>query len=295
MAPSLSLWRPLHRWIRGVAVVGLAGVLILGSILGWLKWHENDLVFNTALSHLRSYGQLPTNAERLTIPDAVGSSLAAVVLHADPLHDSGFWVLHLHGNADSAFSDLQLRHCRNLRSLGLNVLSFDYRGFGLSPGVASETHMDEDAEAAYQELIRRGIRPGRIILWGHSMGSGPAVLLATEHVAAALVLFGAFTSVPDAAADTYPHLPVRWIVSIHFDSLRRMPHVHIPIVIAHSVSDTLIPYHHAQRLFSAANEPKRFLALNVTPADGFGGHVDALYDNLGLLAPQLATLIGAPL
>jgi uncharacterized protein len=156
----------------------------------------------------------------------------------------------------------------------------------------------EDAEAAYQELIRRGIRPARIILWGHSLGSGPAVVLATEHVAAALVLFGAFTSVPDAAADTYPHLPVRWIVGIHFDSLRRMRDVHIPMVIAHSVSDILIPYHHAQRLFSAANEPKRFVALNVTPADGFGGHVDALYDNLALLALlalQLVTLIGAPL
>ncbi len=295
MAPSLSSWRPLHRWIRGVTVVGLAGVLIIGIILGWLKWHENDLVFETELSHVRSYGQLPTNPERLAIPEAVGSSLAAIILRADALHDSGFWVLHLHGNADSAFSAVQLRHCRNLQSLGLNVLSFDYRGFGLSPGVASETHMDEDAEAAYQELIRRGIRPARIILWGHSLGSGPAVLLATQHVAAALVLFSAFTSVPDAAADTYPHLPVRWIVGIHFDSLKRMPDVHIPVVIAHSVSDMLIPDHHAQRLFSAANDPKRLLPLNDTPADGFGGHVDALYDNLGLLASQLASLIGASL
>jgi hypothetical protein len=38
---------------------------------------------------------------------------------------------------------------------------------------------------------------------GHSLGSGPAVLLATRHKAAALVLFGAFTSIPDAAAERY--------------------------------------------------------------------------------------------
>jgi fermentation-respiration switch protein FrsA (DUF1100 family) len=72
-----------------------------------------------------------------------------------------------------------------------------------------------------------------------------------------------------------------------------MPDIHMPVVIAHSVSDALIPYRHAERLFAAANMPKRLLALSVPSADGFGGHVDALYDNLGLLVPQLATLISA--
>ena len=270
-------------------------MLVLGATLAWLKWHENDLVFATTLSHSRTSGQLPADAETLTIRGAAGSSLAAIILRADPLHDSGFWVLHLHGNADSAFSDVQLRHCQSLRTLGLNVLSIDYRGFGLSPGVASETHIDEDAEAAYQELIRRDIAPKRIILWGHSLGSGPAVFLATKYPAAALALFGAFTSVPDAAADAYPYLPVKWLVGIHFDSLKRMPDIHMPVVIAHSVSDTLIPFHHAERLFSAANEPKQFLTLWGPSTDGFGGHVDALYDNLDVLASALATLIGAPL
>jgi fermentation-respiration switch protein FrsA (DUF1100 family) len=295
MLPSVSASDRSRRWLYGLAAVGITGILALGATLAWLKWHENELVFGTARSYSHTSGQLPANAEKLTIRGTAGSLLAAIILPADPLHNSGFWVLHLHGNADSAFSAVQLRHCQSLRTLGLNVLSFDYRGFGLSPGVASETNINEDAEAAYQELIRRGIPPKQIILWGHSLGSGPAVFLATRHVAAALVLFGAFTSVPDAAADTYPHLPVRWLVGVHFDSLRRMPDVHIPVVIAHSVSDTLIALHHSERLFAAANEPKRFLILEGPSTDGFGGHVDALYDNLGLLASPLATLINAPL
>ena len=161
-----------HPWFRALCILGVIGLLVLGATLGWLKWHEDELVLRTAESHPFSYGELPANAERLAIPEPSGSSLAAVILYADPSHDSGFWVLHLHGNAASAFSAHQLRHSSNLRSVGLNVLSFDYRGFGLSPGVASETHMNEDAEAAYQELIRRGIQPRRIILWGHSLGTG---------------------------------------------------------------------------------------------------------------------------
>ena len=292
---SISSSQRSRWWLRGLAALAAAALLVLVVPLAWLKWHEPQLVFETTLSRSRAAVQVPADATRLTIPESAGNPLAAIILRADPVHDSGFWVLHLHGNADSAFSALQFRHCQALQALGLNVLAFDYRGFGLSAGVASEAHIDADADAAYQELIRRAVPPGRIILWGHSLGSGPAVLLATKYPVAALVLFGAFTSIPDAAAERYPYLPVRWVVSVHFDNLSLMPHIHVPVVIAHGVTDTLIPFHHAERLFAAANEPKRLLILNAASTEGFGGHVDALYDSLDQLAALLATLIGAPL
>lgn len=255
----------------------------MGATLGWLRWHEDALVFETALSHSRPDAPLPLYAHRLTIAGEAGNTLAGLVFTADPLHDSGYWVLHMHGNAESAFSAVQVRHCEQLRTLGLNVLSFDYRGFGHSAGVASEQHMYEDAESAYQALIRRGISPAHIILWGHSLGSAPAVELATRRPAAALVLFGAFTSIPDVAAATYPYIPVRWVAGIHMDSLRRIPDVHIPVIVAHSVHDTLVPYQEGLRLYAAANQPKWLLSLANPSADGFGGHVDGLYDHLELL------------
>jgi len=273
-----------------VALIAAAYVLGVGATLGWLRWHENALVFETAVSHLRTDAHLPGYAQRLTIAGPRGEGLAALVFPADPLHDSGYWVLHMHGNAESAFSVMQVHHCEQLRALGLNVLSFDYRGFGLSPGVASEEHIYEDAESAYQALRRRGVPPTHIILWGHSLGSAPAVELATREPAAALVVFGAFTSIPDVAAATYPYLPVRWVADIHMDSLQRIRNVHMPVIIVHSVHDTLVPFQEGARLYAAANPPKRFLALEVPSTDRYGGHVDALYDHLELLAPQLATL-----
>lgn len=280
------------RWQRVAALLCVAGVLALSIVLGWLKWHENELVFESEVSRTEVSGRIPAGAERVIIPGVAGAALAAVVLRADPSHDSGLWVLHLHGNAVSAFSSQQLEHVRRLAGSGLNVLSFDYRGYGLTPGVATEAHMDEDAEAAYTELRRRGIAAERIIVWGHSLGSGPAVNLAAKHVAAALVLFGAFTSVPDAAADTYPYLPIRWLASVHFDSLSLIRTLHMPILIAHSMGDTIIPYHQGEQLFAAAHEPKRFLALSPPYPDGFGGHVDGLYDHLELLIPPLEALTG---
>jgi fermentation-respiration switch protein FrsA (DUF1100 family) len=276
--------------LAALVLIGLAGLLAMGVVLAWLRWHEDALVFETALSRSRADAPLPVGAQRLTIVGPGGSSLAALLLTADPQHDSGDWVLHLHGNADSAFSAVQVRHCQQLRALGLNVLAVDYRGFGHSTGVASEQHIYEDADAAYQALIRRGIAPARIILWGHSLGSAPAVELATRHPAAALVLFGAFTSIPDVAAATYPYLPVRWVAGIHMDSLQRIRDVHIPVIIAHSEQDTVVPFQEGMQLYRAANAPKQFIALAGPVTDGLGGHVDGLYDQLELLAPVLQSL-----
>ncbi len=285
------------RWMRRASTIACAGAVLLVSVsLGWLKLHEQELIFQATYSHLQPRGTLPPHSERLTIEAPGAAPLAAIVLHAERARDHGYWILHLHGNADSAFSIVQLRHCEQLRAFGFSVLCFDYEGFGLSPGVPTEAHLNADAEAAYERLVARGVPPGRIIIWGHSLGSAPAVQLAARHPqAAALVLFGAFTSIADVAAERYPYLPVRWIVGVRMDSLARIRFVHIPVVIAHSVADAVIPFRLGLLLYRAANEPKRFLALGPSASpERLGGHVDALYDNLERLAPALSALLGAP-
>jgi pimeloyl-ACP methyl ester carboxylesterase len=275
---------------RALAVLCAVALLALGTVLSVLKLNESELVFHTHESHAGTDGPIPVDARLLSIRETAAEPLAALIMPADPAHDSGLWVLHLHGNADSAFSAGQLRHAAALRALGLNVLAFDYRGFGRTAGKASETHIDEDAEAAYSELMRQGVDPAKLVIWGHSLGSGPAVYLAAHHRCAALVLFGAFTSIPDAAQDTYPYLPVKWLTGIHFDSIDSIALVHAPVLIVHSRLDRVIPYHHAQELFAAAHEPKQFFELPGPFNDGLGGHVDGLYEHLEVIAPALAGL-----
>jgi pimeloyl-ACP methyl ester carboxylesterase len=283
------------RWPLISAIACLSVVTPLAASLGWLKWHESDLVFRTAESHARAHGVLPAGAEPVSLQTSNGERLAAFVMRADPARDRGYWILHLHGNADSAFSRTQLRHCQQLSAAGFSVLCFDYRGFGQTPGVASELHLTEDAETAFHALLARGIAAGHIIIWGHSLGSAPAVELAARHPeVGALVLFGAFTSVADVAAETYPYLPVRWIVGVQMNSLQRIRSVHVPVVIAHSTADRVIPFQHGLRLYAAANAPKRLLVLDAgNSSDRFGGHVDALYDDLAALAAQLEPLLQA--
>jgi alpha-beta hydrolase superfamily lysophospholipase len=278
------------RIARIVLIGGGAAMLAMALAMVWLKTHEEELVFAAERSRQHLLSALPADAERVAVP-VPGGELAGVVYRADGGGSDTYWMLHLHGNADSAFSPWQVRHCEALRRSGFNVLEIDYRGFGPTPGRPSEAGMYDDSEAAYRELLRRGVPPNRIILLGHSLGSGPAVLLATRHSAAALVLFGAFTSIPDAAAERYPYLPVRLVVGVQFNSLARIGDVHMPVVIAHSRGDTLIPYSHALKLFAAANEPKHLITFDAPTNDGFGGHVDDLYEHVGILRSALAGLV----
>ena len=285
--------RPL--WQRVLAV---AATVVLALWVGagvWVKLHEADLVFLTQMSKSREVGALPEGALRVAVPSRSGLQLAAVELAAVPARDTGYWVLHLHGNSVSAFSPWELRHVQQLSQWGVSVLAIDYRGFGQSPGEASEQNLQDDAQDAWAFLRDRGIPANRIVIWGHSLGSGPATWLATQQSdAAALVLFGAFTSVPDAGADDFPWLPVHSLATIQFNSLQRLPQVKLPVVIAHSPADRRIRYRHGQQLFAAAPEPKRFVSVTPTRDDKLGGHVDALYDNLALLDQPLRELLGAP-
>jgi fermentation-respiration switch protein FrsA (DUF1100 family) len=66
----------------------------------------------------------------------------------------------------------------------------------------------------------------------------------------------------------------------------------MPVVIAHSREDTLIPYSHAGKLFAAANEPKHLITFD-TSDDGFGGHVDSLFEHVDILQAALAQVAPA--
>jgi alpha-beta hydrolase superfamily lysophospholipase len=266
---------------------------VAGGLI-YLKLNEGRLVFQSdrSLQWKALPAPAPPGLQEVLVPAPGGAPLHGYTATPDAGRQLGYWVLHLHGNADSVFSGTQQKNMQRLREQGFAVLAIDYRGFGPSPGKPSEAALYEGAEAAWQWLLAQGVSPKRIIIWGHSLGSGPAVELATKHRAAALVTFGAFTSIPDMAVTEYPWLPVRWIVGVHLDSLKRIAGVKMPVVIAHTISDRVVPYPNAERLFAAAPEPKRLLRLTMRGDDGLGGHVTGLYEQLDLLMPLLRDIAG---
>ena len=93
-------------------------------------------------------------------------------------------VVMAHGLAGTKDSGLQ-PFAEALAAAGLDVLAFDYRGFGLSGGAPRQTvsmaDQLDDYRAAMAAAARRpGVDPQRLVLWGVSLAGGH-VLAAGAH------------------------------------------------------------------------------------------------------------------
>lgn len=177
-------------------------------------------------------------------------------------------VLFFHGNAGNISH--RLAYLPMFQKLKLNLFLFDYRGYGQSSGTPSETGTYNDALATWDYLTEtRDIPSTEIVLYGESLGGAIASWLATQRHSAMLILASTFTSIPELAQNIYPFLPARWIARFEYNTLANLKSIDLPVFIAHSPHDEIVPFSNGERLFQAANEPKQFLALANGHNDGF--------------------------
>ena len=179
------------------------------------------------------------------------------------------YVVVFHGNAGN-IEDRAYRF-QFLVDQGYSVLLISYRGYGDNPGKPSESHLIDDSALALEWLFKQEkISAKDVILFGESLGSGVAVALASQYPVRGLIFDGAFSSAADVGQAVYPFIPVRLLLRDAWDSKSRISKVHSPLLFIHSKRDTVIPFRFAQRLFKAANEPKKHIWLK------HSGHNDNL-------------------
>jgi fermentation-respiration switch protein FrsA (DUF1100 family) len=178
-------------------------------------------------------------------------------------------LLFFHGNAGNITH--RLDSIALFHGLGLSVFIVDYRGYGRSEGRPTEQGTYRDARAAWRYLTQaRGIDPGKIVVFGRSLGAAMASRLGMETSAAGLIVESAFTSVPDMAARHYPYLPVRRLTRFRYDTLEHVQNSSVPVLVVHSENDEIAPFEMGRAIFENAPEPKSFVTLN-------GGHNEAVF------------------
>lgn len=204
-------------------------------------------------------------------PANIGLSYEDVTLETrDGMNIHGWWVpadsalatiLICHGNAGNVGHRLDT--IRLFHEWQFNVFIFDYRGYGQSEGSPSEEGTYLDGQAAWEYLTReQQLGADEIVLFGRSLGGGIASWLATQVTPAALILESTFTSVPNVGAEVYPFLPVRLLSRIHYPNSTHIRQINCPVMVIHSPQDDIIPFHHGQKLYELASEPKRFLQIS---------------------------------
>ena len=190
-------------------------------------------------------------SEIIKLESAENIKISALYL-ANP--EANYTILYSHGNAED-LGDIK-PILNQLQVLGFAVLAYDYRGYGTSTGRSSEHGAYEDINAAYNYLTQQlNIPPSKIIAYGRSVGGGPAIDLASREPLGGLVVESTFTTAFRVITR------IQLLPFEKFANIDKIKKVHCPVLVIHGTIDRVIPFVHGQKLYEAANEPKRFLEV----------------------------------
>jgi alpha-beta hydrolase superfamily lysophospholipase len=235
-----------------------------------IRWFEHRQVYAPSRTLQAKGSELGRPFEEVFLKAQDGVQLHGWFFPAEKASPRAHLVLLLlHGNAGNIGT--RLHFYRAWLEMGVNVFAFDYRGFGQSEGKPSEEGTYRDAQAACQWLRGQGFAPEDIIVLGKSLGGGVASELGLREKVGALILQSTFTSIPDVGSEIFPWLPVRRLHRIKYDTVNKLPRIEVPVLVTHSREDDLIGFHHAERNFESANEPKMLWEIH-------GDHTSTLED-----------------
>jgi len=167
-----------------------------------------------------------------------------------------------HGNGGNVSVRPSLIEC--MLDADCSVFIYDYCGYGKSKGLPDLQNIVAAGECAYRYLIgRQKYKPDDVIVYGESLGGAVSACLAERCPTAGLIIQSGFSSLYKIAIEKialigiYPPL----LFPADFDTAKRMSRLQLPVLIIHGTDDGLVPVHHGEALFAAANQPKAILIL----------------------------------
>ena len=247
------------------ALVVLVGLYALVVLLAWSA--QRFLVYGPDPTRIdpSALGLPGVEERRLTAPDGV-----AVVAWYARAKAQQPTLLYFHGNGGNLANRSEV--IRRFMSVGLGVYMMSYRGYSGSGGVPSEVDNVADARRAHADLVGLGVPPADIVLYGESLGSGVATQIALEVPAAGIILDAPFTSIVDLGSRSYPFLPVRWLLTQRYETIRIIGRVRMPLLVVHGEADRIVPVEMGRQVFAAAVQatPKQLVTL---PGAGHNNHM----------------------
>ncbi|KAG2261236.1 hypothetical protein Bca52824_068315 [Brassica carinata] len=187
------------------------------------------------------------NVEVLKLKTKRGNQVVAAYIKN---HKASLTLLYSHGNAADLgqmfelFSELSLH-------LRVNLIGYDYSGYGRSSGKPSEQNTYHDIEAVYRCLEEQyGVKEQDVILYGQSVGSGPTLELASRLPnLRAVVLHSAIAS---GLRVMYPVKRTYWFDI--YKNIDKISLVKCPVLVVHGTSDDVVNWSHGKQLFDLCKE-----------------------------------------
>lgn len=146
-------------------------------------------------------------------------------------------LIHFGGSANPASAVMQ--YVNNID--GCSVVSFNYRGYEISEGKASEDKLFEDALLVYDKFSARDdVDKKNIFLMGYSLGTGVATYVASKRECNAVILSAPFDSITQLVQDRLFFIPLAPLIRHRFDSVSRGSMVTAPLLAILAEKDIVI-------------------------------------------------------
>lgn len=250
---------------RSVSVFLIAAAILIAGC--------NGVFYYPSTQRFTDPSRLGIPVDEVTFTSQDGTKLSGWFFRGAPRNEAPApaTVVHFHGNAENLSS--HFRYAVWLVPEGFNLFVWDYRGYGRSEGRVSRGGIREDARAAMRYVKQRpDVDPDQIIVFGQSLGGAIAVTAAADEREGvrAVVIESAFSSYRQIAreklAGFWLSWPLQWplsfLVSDRFSPVDVINAISpIPVLVIHETVDPIVPFHHSERLYAAAAEPKALWAV----------------------------------
>lgn len=214
-----------------------------------LEWKYRDLERSSLFSRFR---QLDGKDGRALCSPLRTSRKEVVPTFFFDYGRRGFCVIYFHANATDCGAMLPTYAAFSSR-LGVSVLAVEYSGYGGSTGRPSVANTLADARAAYEEARRLGFDASRIILYGQSVGSGPACYLASRCQVAGVILHSPIASGIRSLTGGGCCSPIYVFKCLDpYNNLKELKRSQAPVFVIHGTADEEIPFQHGQMLHDVA-------------------------------------------
>ncbi|MGE5516456.1 MAG: alpha/beta hydrolase [Bacteroidota bacterium] len=189
--------------------------------------------------------------DMVPVPVRTSDGLVMTGWYAPPRQAGRATIVYCHGNARNLAQ--RAYKARRLLDAGYGVFLVGYRGYGGNPGRPSESGLYADARAVVGWLLGRGASPGRLVLYGESLGTGIATQLASEiEDLRGVVLESPFTSMHDLFPNYLSLGLTPSLIQDRYDSLSKVPTLRTRLLIVHGEDDGVVPVAMGRRLLQAA-------------------------------------------
>ncbi|PKA66108.1 hypothetical protein AXF42_Ash018397 [Apostasia shenzhenica] len=187
------------------------------------------------------------NVEVMRLPTRRGMEIVAVYIR-NPMASST--LLYSHGNAADLGQMYELFIELSIH-LRVNLMGYDYSGYGQSSGKPNEQNTYADIQAAYKCLLENyGAKDENIILYGQSVGSGPTIDLAVHHPCLRAVVL--HSPILSGLRVMYPVKRTYWFDI--YKNIEKMPLVNCPVLIIHGTADDVVDCSHGRQLWELCKE-----------------------------------------